>query len=73
MHLGEKEENAAVVVIEVQTAPVAVDKPWIRMFGIIDGGLEVMRLAWPNLEHMFSVRRSDGDGKSKASLQPAAM
>ena len=71
-HLDEKEQNAAVVSIEVRTAPMAAGEPWIWTFGVINGGFEVMRLAWPKLEHVLSVRRSDGDGKSEArSPEPA--
>ena len=57
--------------IEVRAAPVAVDEPWVQTLGIIDGGLEVMRAAWPKLEHVFSVRRSNEEGKSEASPEPA--
>lgn len=34
-------------------------KPWIQSFGVIDGGLELMKYAWPFLDHKFSVRRND--------------
>jgi hypothetical protein len=33
-------------------------EPWVKTFGIIDGGLEMMRFAWPTLEHKLSVQRS---------------
>jgi hypothetical protein len=33
-------------------------EPWAKSFGIIDGGLEMMRFAWPTLEHEFFVRQS---------------
>jgi hypothetical protein len=29
-----------------------------------------MRVAWPKVNHVFSVRRSDGNGKSEASPEP---
>jgi hypothetical protein len=35
--------------------------PWVRHFGVLDGGLELMRLAWPTLEHKFSVRRNGNE------------
>jgi hypothetical protein len=35
-------------------APTAVE-PWVKSFGVIDGGLERMRLAWPSLRHVFSA------------------
>ena len=69
--LGEKEQNRSVVGVEVRAAPVAVDEPWVRTLGIIDGGFEVMRAAWPKLDHLFSVRRSNEEGKSEASPEPA--
>jgi hypothetical protein len=34
-------------------------KSWIQSFGVIDGGLELMKYAWPSLDHKFSVRRND--------------
>jgi hypothetical protein len=59
--LGKTEQDTpAVVGIEVRTAPLTTE-PWVRSYGVIDGGFEVMRAAWPKLEHVFSVRRSDGD------------
>jgi hypothetical protein len=44
--------------VEVRTAPLTAE-PWVRSYGVIDGGFEVMRAAWPKLEHVFSVRRSE--------------
>jgi hypothetical protein len=44
--------------VEVKTAPTAAE-PWVTSLGVIDGGLEVMRLDWPSLRHVFSVRRND--------------
>jgi hypothetical protein len=57
-HSGETEQNRTVVGVEVRTAPLATE-PWVRSYGVVDGGFEVMRAAWPKLEHLFSVRRSD--------------
>jgi hypothetical protein len=67
--LGEIEQNPSVVGVEVRTAPLA-SEPWVRSFGVIDGGSEVMRSAWPKLEHVFSVRRDDKDGKGESSPEP---
>jgi hypothetical protein len=67
---GETEHSPTVVGVEVQTAPLA-SEPWVRLYGVIDGGFEVMPAAWPKLEHVFSIRRSDevvqGDGSPEPS------
>jgi hypothetical protein len=34
---------------------------WIKSYGVITCGLELMCLAWPSLEHKFSVRRNHKD------------
>jgi hypothetical protein len=34
---------------------------WIKSYGVMDCGLELMRLAWPGLEHRFSVQRDQED------------
>jgi hypothetical protein len=34
---------------------------WIQSYGIINGGLEIMRQAWGNLQHVFSVRKDHQD------------
>jgi hypothetical protein len=52
-------------------APLTAE-PWVRSYGAIDGGFEVVRAAWPRLEHVFSVRRSEeeeieGEGSPKPS------
>ena len=44
--------------VEVKTAPTAAE-PWVTSLGVIDRGLELMRLAWPSLRHVFSVRRNE--------------
>jgi hypothetical protein len=67
--LGEIEQSPTVVGVEVRTAPLA-SEPWVRSFGVIDGGFEVMRSAWPKLDHVFSVRRSDEDGVGESSPEP---
>jgi hypothetical protein len=43
--------------IEVKKVPEET-KSWVQSFGIIDGGLELMKEAWPSLEHKFSVRHN---------------
>ena len=48
-------------------------KSWIQSFGVIDGGLELMKYAWPSLDHKFSVWRKftklvGEDGKAKVVL-----
>jgi hypothetical protein len=66
-HLGESEQNPTVVGVDVRTAPLATD-PWVRSYGVVNGGFEVIRAAWPKLEQFFSVRRSNkkmsDEGKS---------
>ena len=48
------------VVVGVEVKKITEDaKSWIQSFGVIDGGLELMRYAWPSLDHKFSVRRND--------------
>ena len=55
--------------MEVRTAPLATE-PWVRSYGVIDGGYETMRVAWPKLEHVFSVRRSEEKIEGEASPSP---
>ncbi len=31
--------------------------PWVKTFGTIDGGLELMNAAWPTMRQVFAVRR----------------
>jgi hypothetical protein len=60
--LGKDEQDTPTVVrIEIRTLS--------RSYGVIDGGFEVMRAAWPKLEHVFSVRRS-GDSWVKGERSP---
>ena len=70
MHLGEEAQLPTVEGVEVMTAPVAVE-PWVRSYGVIDGGFEVMRAAWPKLQHVFSVRRSDDAVQGADGPEPA--
>ena len=67
--LGEEESPAVVVGVEVRTAPLAKE-PWIRSYGVIDGGFETMRAAWPKLEHVFSVRRNEEKIEGEESPEP---
>ena len=55
--------------VEVRTAPLATE-PWVRSYGVIDGGFEVMRAAWPKLEHVFSVRRNEERIEGEVSPEP---
>jgi hypothetical protein len=34
-------------------------KLWIQSFGVIDEGLELMKYAWPSLDHKYLVRRNN--------------
>jgi hypothetical protein len=48
-------------------------RSWIQSFGVIDGGLELMKYAWPSLDHKFSVRQNNttlmsDDGTTKVIL-----
>jgi hypothetical protein len=60
MIVGKQPEEKLDVAVggEVKTAPTAAE-PWVTSLGVIDWGLELMRLAWPSLRHVFSVRRND--------------
>jgi hypothetical protein len=69
IHLGKEEQSPTVVGVEVRTAPLT-SEPWVRTYGVIDGGVEVMRAAWPKLDHVFSVRRSDGEREEDESPKP---
>jgi hypothetical protein len=45
--------------IEVRAVP-SDTQPWLQSFLTIDCGYEMMRVAWPKLEHSFAVRRNKG-------------
>jgi hypothetical protein len=49
--LGEEErDDPTIVGVEVRTAPLTAE-PWVRSsHGVVDGGFEAMRAAWPKLE-----------------------
>jgi hypothetical protein len=58
--------------VEVKKFPEET-KSWAQIFGIIDCGLELMKEAWPLLEHKFSMRHdaielSGGDGSVKPTM-----
>jgi hypothetical protein len=67
--LVEVKQSPTVVGVEVRTAPSA-SKLWVWPFSVMDGGFEVMRLAWPRLDHVFSVRQSDKEGKGEGGPKP---
>jgi hypothetical protein len=68
--IGKEEREAPTVVeVEVRTAPLATEPSWVRSYGVIDEGFKVMRAAWPKLEHVFSVRRSN-EGEIKGQMSP---
>jgi hypothetical protein len=53
-------------------------KSWIQSFGIIDGGLELMRYAWPSLDYKLSIQRKDmkllgDDGTTKNHPGPSSI
>jgi hypothetical protein len=55
---GEEQDNTTIVGVEVSAAPLTME-PLVRSHGVVNGGFEVTRAAWPKLEHVFSVRRRD--------------
>lgn len=44
--------------LETRCAPLDVDV-WLKSYGTITCGAELMRTAWPRLKHVFSVRREN--------------
>ena len=46
--------------VEVRRVPVIQGSQFLHSFGTIDGGGELMRVAWPQMKHVFAVRR-EGD------------
>ena len=43
--------------VEVRQVPTAQGSSFLHTFGTVDGGGELMRVAWPQMEHVFAVRR----------------
>jgi hypothetical protein len=54
MSIGKRSTKVAAVQVEVKIAPTTAE-PWERNLRVIDGGLELMWLAWPSLKQVFSV------------------
>ena len=60
--VGDSDEGRGAMVENlrfVATPSEAFEPSWIQSYGIIDGGLELSRCAFPRLEHKFSVRRPE--------------
>jgi hypothetical protein len=55
---GTQPDEGVAVRVEVKTAPTTAEL-WVTGLGVINGGLELVRLAWPSLQHVFSVRRNE--------------
>jgi hypothetical protein len=50
---------AHVVNLEQLLAPLdPITPPWLSTYGTMGGGLELMRVAWPRLQHVFAVQSS---------------
>jgi hypothetical protein len=58
--------------IEVRAVP-SDTRPWLKSFGTIDCGYEMMRVAWPKLEHSFAVRRKGENVDSDIADPPRAV
>ena len=43
--------------MEIQQVPVVQGSHFLHNFGIVDGGGELMRLVWHQMEHVFAVWR----------------
>ena len=43
--------------VEVRQVPTVQGSRFLHTFGTVDGGGELMRVAWPQMEHVFAVRR----------------
>ncbi len=57
---GEQNDWDAVVVgVDVWNVPTTSRTFMISSYGTIDGGYELMRMAWPKMLHKFVVRRND--------------
>jgi hypothetical protein len=58
--LGERNDWDAVAAgVEVRDVPTTSRTFMISSYGTIDGGYELMRMAWPKMLHKFAVRRND--------------
>ena len=51
------EQRPAVVGMEIRD--LNLKDPWVKTFGTIDGGLELMNAAWPAMCQVFAVRCED--------------
>jgi hypothetical protein len=58
MSVGKHNDGPRTVGVEVQEMKGYETEAWVRNYGVLDGGLEMMRWAWPSLEHKFSARRN---------------
>jgi hypothetical protein len=47
--------------LEIRTGPNAASQEniWLNTYGIMNCGAETMRAAWPNLKHVFAIRKTD--------------
>jgi hypothetical protein len=54
LYLEASRDDGPPVVVGIEVKRVPEDtKSWVQSFGIINGGLELMKEAWPLLEHKF--------------------
>jgi hypothetical protein len=44
-------------VVGMEVREMTLKEPWVKTFGTIDGGLELMNAAWPTMRQVFAVRR----------------
>jgi hypothetical protein len=51
--LGEKDANPMVFGMEIRN--FNLKEPWVKTFGTIDGGLELMNAAWTTMHQVFAV------------------
>jgi hypothetical protein len=52
--LGMQLENPTVLGMEIRN--LNLKDPWVKTYGTIDGGLELMNAAWPTMRQAFAVR-----------------
>jgi hypothetical protein len=70
--LGKQTESWKEVAVGMEVREVAGE--WascVRSFGCIDGGYELARLAWPKLEHRWSIRRPKENVDTGLAAKPA--